>query len=82
MDSRNHRVILNELQPKVPQGDDLETASDIVNFAIRRALRLSRDIQRYAGQRTDAAPVSCLLALELSAIIAADTIEWVRRWPK
>ncbi|MBF6299055.1 hypothetical protein IU459_16115 [Nocardia amamiensis] len=78
----NHRVVLNQLQPKVPEGDDLETASDIVNFVLRRALRLSRDIQRYAGQRQELAPASSRLALAFAGIIAAEAIAWVRRWPK
>ncbi len=79
---RNYCVILNELQPKVPQGDDLETCSELVNFVLRRSLRVSRDIQRLAGERADAAPTSSLLSMEFSAIVAAEAIEWVRRWPR
>lgn len=78
---RNHRVVLNELQPKVPPGDDLETCSELINFVVRRSLRVSRDIQRLAGLRADAAPASSLLAVEFGAIVAAEAIEWVRRWP-
>lgn len=78
----NHRVVLNELQPKVPQGDDCETTSDIVNFVLRRSLRLSRDIQRYAGEREDQAPASSRLALAFAGLIANEAIEWVRRWPR
>ncbi|NKY27729.1 hypothetical protein [Nocardia gamkensis] len=80
--SANHHVVLNELQPKVPQGDDLETVSDIVNFVLRRSLRLSRDIQRYAGQRADQAPTSSRLALAFAGLVANEAIEWVRRWPR
>jgi hypothetical protein len=79
---RNHRTVLNELQSKVPQGDDLEVCSELVNFVVRRSLRLTRDIQRLAGQRADAAPASSLLAVEFSAIVASEAIEWVRRWPR
>ncbi|MGW5216355.1 hypothetical protein ACWEQA_00665 [Nocardia sp. NPDC004085] len=82
MNTRSHRVVLNELRPRVPQGDDLETTSDIVNFVLRRALRLSRDIQRYAGEREEQAPTSSRLALAFAGIIAAEAIAWVRRWPK
>lgn len=82
MNKRNHRVVLNELQPRVPPGDDLEACSELVNFVVRRSLRLSRDIQRLAGQRADAAPASSLLAVEFSAIVAGEAIDWVRRWPK
>lgn len=78
----NHRVVLNELRPKVPQGDDLEACSELVNFVVRRSLRLTRDIQRLAGQRADAAPASSLLAVEFSAIVANEAIDWVRRWPR
>jgi hypothetical protein len=81
MHMRNHRVMLNELQPKVPPGDDLETCSELVNFVVRRTFRLSRNIQRYASDRADAAPASSLLAVEFSAIVASEAIEWVRRWP-
>ncbi|WP_280448626.1 hypothetical protein [Nocardia brasiliensis] len=81
MNLRNHRVVLNELQPRVPLGDDLETSSELVNFVLRRSLRVSRDIQRLAGERADAAPASSLLAVEFSAIVASEAIEWVRRWP-
>lgn len=81
MHMRNHRAVLNELQPKVPPGDDLETCSELVNFVLRRSLRLTRDIQRYAGERADAAPASSLLAVEFGVIVAAEAIEWVRRWP-
>lgn len=82
MNIRNHRVVLNELQPKVPQGDDLEAASAIMNFVLRRTLRLSRDIQRYAGQRQDQAPRSSRLALAFAGLVANEAIDWVRRWPR
>ncbi|WP_040694406.1 hypothetical protein [Nocardia vinacea] len=82
MNLRNHRVVLNELQPKVPPGDDFETCSELVNFVLRRSLRVSRDIQRLAGQRANTAPASSLLAVEFSAIVASEAIEWVRRWPR
>lgn len=78
----NHRVVLNELRPKVPQGDDLEATSDIVNFVLRRSLRLSRDIQRYAGQRADQAPTSSRLALAFAGLVANEAIDWMRRWPR
>lgn len=80
--STNHRVVLNALQPKVPQGDDLETCSELVNFVVRRSLRLSRDIQRYAGQRQELAPTSSRLALAFAGLVANEAIEWVRRWPR
>ncbi|WP_174186433.1 hypothetical protein [Nocardia barduliensis] len=82
MNTRNHRVVLNELQPRVPQGDDIEACSELVNFVVRRSLRLTRDIQRLAGQRDDAAPASSLLAVEFSAIVASEAIDRVRRWPR
>ncbi len=82
MNTRNHRVVLNELRPKVPQGDDLETVSDIVNFVLRRSLRLSRDIQRYAGKREDQAPTSSRLALAFAWLVANEAIDWMRRWPR
>ncbi|MGV9751111.1 hypothetical protein [Nocardia farcinica] len=82
MNTRSHRVVLNELQPRVPQGDDLEACSELVNFVVRRSLRLTRDIQRLAGQRADAAPTSSLLAVEFSAIVASEAIDWVLRWPR
>ncbi|WP_157978816.1 hypothetical protein [Nocardia aurea] len=72
---------MDDLQPKVPPGDDLEICSELVNFVVRRSLRLTRDIQRLAGQRVDAAPTSSLLAVEFGAIVAGEAIEWVRRWP-
>ncbi|WP_280377969.1 hypothetical protein [Nocardia wallacei] len=78
----NHRVVLNALQPTVPQGDDLETCSELVNFVLRRSLRLSRDIQRYAGQRQELAPTSSRLALAFAGLVANEAIEWVRRWPR
>ncbi|WP_280483907.1 hypothetical protein [Nocardia farcinica] len=80
--STNHRVVLNEFQPKVPQGDDLETVSDIVNFVLRRSLRLSRDIQQYAGQRADQAPTSSRLAMAFAGLVAHEAIDWIRRWPR
>lgn len=82
MNTRNHRVVLNELQPRVPQGDNLEACSELVNFVVRRSLRLTRDIQRLAAQRADAAPASSLLAVEFSALVASEAIDWVRRWPR
>ncbi|MBF6259864.1 hypothetical protein IU468_26660 [Nocardia farcinica] len=78
----NHRVVLNELQPKVPQGDDLKTCSDIVNFVLGRSLRLSRDIQRYAGDREAQAPATSRLALAFAGLVANEAIAWVRRWPR
>ncbi|MGV9676434.1 hypothetical protein ACWDSJ_14245 [Nocardia sp. NPDC003482] len=78
----NHRVVLNELGPKVPQGDDLETCSELVNFVVRRSLRLSREIQRYAGQRQELAPTSSRLALVFAGLVANEAIDWVRRWPR
>jgi hypothetical protein len=78
----NHRVVLNELQPKVPVGDDIDTTSDIVNFVLRRSLRLSREIQRYASERENLAPMTSRLALAFAGIVAAEAIDWVRRWPR
>ncbi|MFF0493949.1 hypothetical protein ACFYTQ_33430 [Nocardia sp. NPDC004068] len=80
--STNHRVVLNELQPKVPQGDELEMCSELVNFVVRRSLRLTREIQRYAGEREDLAPTSSRLALAFAGIVANEAIDWVRRWPR
>jgi len=80
--STNHRLVLNELRPKVPQGDDIETCSELVNFVVRRSLRLTRDIQRYAGDREDLAPTSSRLALAFAGLVANEAIEWVRRWPR
>lgn len=77
----HHRAILDELRPKVPPGDDLETCSELVNLVVRRSLRLTRDIQRLATQCADTAPTSSVLAAEFAAIVAAEAIEWVRRWP-
>ncbi|MGY2011599.1 MULTISPECIES: hypothetical protein [Nocardia] len=79
MNTRNHRVVLNELQPRVPQGDDLETCGELV---VRRSLRLTRDIQRYAGQRQELAPTSSRLALAFAGLVTSETIGWVRRWPR
>ncbi|PSR58690.1 hypothetical protein C8259_29565 [Nocardia nova] len=78
----NHRVILNELQPQVPQGDDLETCSELVNFVVRRSLRLTGEIERFAGEREDLAPTSSRLALAFAGLVANEAIEWVRRWPR
>ncbi|MBF4996686.1 hypothetical protein IRT45_05895 [Nocardia sp. BSTN01] len=78
----NHRVVLNELRPKVPQGDDLEACSELVNFVVRRSLRLTREIQRYAGEREDLAPLSSRLTLAFAGLVANEAIDWVRRWPR
>lgn len=78
----NQRVVLNELHPKVPQGDDLETCSELINFVVRRSLRLTGEIERYAGEREDLAPTSSLLALAFAGLVANEAIEWVRRWPR
>jgi hypothetical protein len=78
----NHRIALNQLRPKAPQGDDLETCSELVNFVVRRSLRLTRDIQRYAGDREQLAPASSRLALAFAGLIASKAINWVKRWPR
>jgi len=82
MRGRNHRELLNEMRPKVPQGDDLEATNDLLNFVLRRSLRLSGDVERYADERFDDAPISSLYVTAFAGIVAFETLEWVKGWPK
>ncbi|MFE9789230.1 hypothetical protein ACFYO7_28010 [Nocardia salmonicida] len=67
--------------PTVPDGDDPETVSDIVQFVVRKVGLLRTEIRNHANMRYEAAPASGEHAFNLTSSMLRLVAHWAMNWP-
>lgn len=71
----------DRVYPRVPQGDDLNTASAVLNEVLDRTASLQDGLHDVASRHVDAAPISSIHVLDLTGAIARTVLDWIARWP-
>lgn len=67
--------------PTVPDGDDPEVVSDIVQFVVRKVGLLRTEIRNHADVRYEAAPASGEHAFNLTSSMLRLVAHWAMDWP-
>ncbi|MFD3425298.1 hypothetical protein [Nocardia fluminea] len=67
--------------PTVPDGDDPETVSEIVQFVVRKVGLLRTEIRNHADVRYEAAPASGEHAFNLTSSMLRLVAHWAMNWP-
>ncbi|WP_036495571.1 hypothetical protein [Nocardia sp. BMG111209] len=65
----------------VPRGDHPITAEHLANKAIALISGALSEIVDVVGVHQDMAPRSACLVLELTGMLADETIKWMHQWP-
>ncbi|WP_147265879.1 hypothetical protein [Nocardia puris] len=73
--------LADELCPLVPPGDDLTTASDILNYVLVEHGQFDDRLRQFLNHHYAAAPTIAAYAWELSGALSTGLLEWIRQWP-
>jgi hypothetical protein len=68
--------------PLVPNGDDREAATAVLNAVLERTGVWIDELRGIANEHFDAAPESSAHASAFSAAIARVFFDWVEEWPQ
>jgi hypothetical protein len=83
MTSHTSRIDLVEaLRPLVPNGDDRQAASAVMNTVVERTLALTDELRTVGSTYFETAPASSLHILELNAAMSHAVLEWIEQWPR
>jgi hypothetical protein len=82
MSEYSRRDLADNLRQRVPEGDDPEAASAVLNTVLERSGVWIDELRAIANAHVDAAPKSSEHALDLSADIARAVLRWVELCPR
>lgn len=74
--------LADKWRPRVPKGDDAESATAVVNAVLECTLAWSDQLSAIANEYFDAAPESSAHVGEFDAAIARAFFEWLEEWPR
>jgi len=78
----NFTIDLTASLPKVPLGDDADTATEIATYVLEHTRQFSNDLRAILNERYHEAPVSAEHGFELDTAFNSMTLNWLFDWRK